>query len=179
LGHNWSGQNTTYTGFNSAVHTGSGYAKVSLETAAKLHPATPYVELITGKEITSTRKLTFWEQVRNTLAVGLPFLGTVKYIPPLLPAQEAAQIKRVTNILSNHRNDGHLVVAMEEWFGKLMSNGKGGFWDHGREFSEAVQGLRNAVERLGRAGTPAGKAARQQAIEALQKIEDAIKGAGI
>jgi len=87
------GKNTPYDSFNSEVNTGSGYAKVGLETAARLHPIAPHLELVTGRDIISGRKLTFWEQARNVLAVALPFLKSAPtVIGGLKVAQKAASI---------------------------------------------------------------------------------------
>lgn len=55
----------------------------------------------------------------------------------------------------------------------------GGYWDHLKEMSDLLRELRNHAETLRGVGDPVTQAARQRALDSIQRIESAMKGVGI
>ena len=55
----------------------------------------------------------------------------------------------------------------------------GGYWDHVQEMQNTLRGLRRHAKTPEGVAAPEAQAARQQALEAIRMIEDALKGAGL
>lgn len=64
--------------------------------------------------------------------------------------------------------DGHPVPKPE-----------GGYWNHLKEMNDTLRGLRNHAETLKDLNDPTAQAARQRALDAINRIESAFKGVGI
>lgn len=54
-----------------------------------------------------------------------------------------------------------------------------GYWNHLKELQDTLNGLRNHANTLKDVNNLSAQAARQKALEAIERIESAIKGYGI
>jgi RHS repeat-associated protein len=96
-----------------------------------------------------------------------------------LTQSEQSAINRVINTMRDHLSDSDLTGAISDMVGNPVPKRGGGYYDHAREVNQALNGLRNQIRRLEGSASPQAQAARQAAIEALRRVEDATNGLGI
>ncbi|HEY3857554.1 MAG TPA: polymorphic toxin type 28 domain-containing protein [Verrucomicrobiae bacterium] len=94
--------------------------------------------------------------------------------------EKAAQ--KLGNILGKNLKGGpkgDIAGAISDMVGNPIPKPGGGLWDHTQDLGNILRGLQNGVEQLQGATDPAQVAIRQQAEQAIQQIQQAIKGAGL
>jgi RHS repeat-associated protein len=94
--------------------------------------------------------------------------------------EKAAQ--KLGNILGKNLKGGpkgDIAGAISDMVGNPIPKPGGGLWDHTQDLGNILRGLQNGVEQLQGATDPAQIAIRQQAEQAIQQIQQAIKGAGL
>jgi len=95
---------------------------------------------------------------------------------------EASAVNKIDNILTENLKPGpkgDISAAISDMVGNPIPKPGGGTYDHVQDLGNILRGLRNNADALKNATDPAGVAARQQAQQAIQQIEQAIKGAGL
>ncbi|MCS7062620.1 MAG: polymorphic toxin type 28 domain-containing protein [Methylacidiphilales bacterium] len=99
----------------------------------------------------------------------------------LTPAESSA-ITKINNILTKNFKPGpkgDISGAIHDMVGNPIPKPGGGTYDHVQDLNNILRGLRNNVDALKNATDPAAVAARQQAQQVIQQIEETIKGAGL
>jgi hypothetical protein len=96
----------------------------------------------------------------------------------LTQAQQRA-IAKIDNATRDHVTPGDVSGAVADQMGSPIPKRTGGYWDHAQEMQDTLRGLRKNAQVLEGVEGPAAAAARQKAFAAIEKIEAAIKGAGI
>jgi hypothetical protein len=110
--------------------------------------------------------------------------GSTRFDPALVPAviatvaQERA-ISRIENTIRDHLTENDIAGALADLTGNPVPRAGGGFWNHAQEVNEAIRGLRNQLRILDGVNTPEANAARQAALNAIQRVEAALRGAGL
>ncbi|WP_223458045.1 MULTISPECIES: polymorphic toxin type 28 domain-containing protein [unclassified Pseudomonas] len=87
-------------------------------------------------------------------------------------------ISKIDNILSNFK-DSDITGTLKDMAGTPVPKPGGGYWDHLKEMNDMLRGLRNHAGPLKGVSDPAAQAARQRAIDSINRIESALNGAGI
>lgn len=87
-------------------------------------------------------------------------------------------ITKIENLLKNLK-DSDITGTLKDMAGTPVPRPGGGYWDHLKEMKDTLRGLRNHAETLKGVSDPAAQAARQRALESIQRIESALNGVGI
>ena len=74
---------------------------------------------------------------------------------------------------------GDISGTISDMTGNPIRKPGGGIWDHVQEMRNTLRGLRRHAKTPEGVTAPQAQAARQQALDAIRVIEDAIKGAGL
>lgn len=99
-----------------------------------------------------------------------------------LTQAESSAVSKINNILTKNFKQGprgDISGAIHDMVGNPIPKPGGGTWDHVQDLGNMLRGLRNNAAALSNATDPAAVAARQQALQTIQQIEGAIKGAGL
>jgi len=123
---------------------------------------------------------------RVETAVSDSKLGVVQKTAPgattPLTQAESSALSKINNILTKNLKGGpkgDISGAVHDMVGNPIPKPGGGTWDHVQDLGNMLRGLRNNAAALSNATDPAAVAARQQALQAIQQIEEAIQGAGL
>ncbi|GAA5107818.1 hypothetical protein GCM10023211_09330 [Orbus sasakiae] len=93
--------------------------------------------------------------------------------------QESA-VKKIDNLVKNSIKDHDIEGALKDMGGNPVPKADGsGYWNHLKELQDTLNGLRNHANTLKDVNNPTAQAARQKALEAIERIESAIKGYGL
>ncbi|EJN16394.1 large exoprotein involved in heme utilization or adhesion [Pseudomonas sp. GM79] len=95
-----------------------------------------------------------------------------------LNQSQQQSVTKITNTLNNFK-DHDIVGTLKDMAGTPVPKEGGGFWNHLQEMSERLTSLRKHSDRLKDVNNAEAQAARQAALDAIKRIEDAIMGAGI
>jgi hypothetical protein len=115
----------------------------------------------------------FWGKV-DDWAMAIAPIGSITKVTGV---GEAAT--KVQNILKNNFSVKDIVGALRDMMGNPVLKKGGGFWDHAGDLNNTLRGLRSAVETLKGVNSPEAKQAYNLAIQTINTIEEAIKGAGL
>jgi len=99
-----------------------------------------------------------------------------------LSQSEVSAITRINNILSNGIKPGpkgDIAGAVADMVGSPIDKPGGGYWKHYIDLGNMLTGLRNNASKLAKCADPVAVKARQDALDMIKTIEDAIKGAGL
>jgi RHS repeat-associated protein len=88
-------------------------------------------------------------------------------------------IEKIRNAIRDHVTPDDIAGAGADALGNPIPKAGGGFWDHLQEMTNTLRGLRTNEALLRNVDDPEAQAAAQAAREAIQQIEDAIKGLGL
>lgn len=91
---------------------------------------------------------------------------------------EKKALNKINNILIK-LNDGDFTGTLKDMDGHPVPKPEGGYWNHLKEMNDTLRGLRNHAETLKDLNDPTAQAARQRALDAINRIESAFKGVGI
>ena len=91
---------------------------------------------------------------------------------------EQRAVSKIDNILNNFK-DSDITGTLKDMAGNPVPKPTGGYWDHLKEMNDTLRGLRNHAETLKNVNDPAAQAARNRALDTIQRIESALNGAGI
>ena len=114
---------------------------------------------------------------------GLDLGAIVEGIGPLRAiaesTQEASVIRKIQNAIAKNARlgpNGEVQGAIRDLLGNPVPKpaGLGGFYNHLQELDEAMRGLEKNAELLNGSTNPAAQAARQQALQHLDKIWEAL-----
>jgi hypothetical protein len=124
-----------------------------------------------------------WEELfrrglLNTLRYGWPFGGMVGSGSNLTQQQTAA-IRKIDNAIRDHLKPDDISGALRDMLGNPVPKPGGGHYNHFKELTDTLAGLRKQARVLEAVNNPAAQAARQRALDAIQLIETTFKGAGI
>jgi filamentous hemagglutinin len=92
---------------------------------------------------------------------------------------EASASRKIKNAVRDHVTPSDLSGTVADGHGAPIPHPQGGFWDHAKEAEETLRGLRKNTGKLAGSSDPALQATRQEGINAIRRIEDAILGNGI
>uniref|UniRef100_UPI003AF33DC6 hypothetical protein n=1 Tax=Pseudomonas asturiensis TaxID=1190415 RepID=UPI003AF33DC6 len=81
-------------------------------------------------------------------------------------------------MLNNFR-DSDITGTLKDMAGNPVSKPGGAYWDHLKEMNDTLRGLRNHANTLKGVNEPSAQAARQRAVDTIDRIESALNGAGI
>ncbi|WP_213879599.1 DUF6861 domain-containing protein [Pseudomonas sp. dw_358] len=119
--------------------------------------------------------------------------STLKSAPPateggtggglVLPRAQLSQgqlraISKIDKILKGFK-DSDIEGALKDMAGHPVPKANGGYWDHMKEMSDILRGLRNHAQTLKGLSEPVAVNARHQALATIRRIESALNGAGI
>src|SRR6266545_6312322 len=99
-----------------------------------------------------------------------------------LTQAEASAANKINNILTKNLKPGpkgDISGAIHDMVGNPIPKPGGGTYDHVQDLGNMLRGLRNNADALKNATDPAAVVARQQAQQAIEQIEAAIKGASL
>ncbi|NNB72486.1 hypothetical protein HBO28_28410 [Pseudomonas fluorescens] len=82
------------------------------------------------------------------------------------------------NILNDFK-DSDITGTLKDMAGNPVPKPGGGYWDHLNEMNDTLRGLRNHADTLKGVNEPSAQAARQRAVDTIDRIESALNGAGI
>ena len=85
---------------------------------------------------------------------------------------------KIDRIINNFK-DSDIEGALKDMAGTPVPKPGGGYWDHLKEVSDVLRGLRSHAETLKNVKDPTAQAARRRAVELVDRIETAIQGFGI
>lgn len=86
--------------------------------------------------------------------------------------------EKIDNILNNFK-DSDITGTLKDMAGNPVPKPGGGYWDHLKEMNDTLRGLRNHADTLKGVNEPSAQAARQRAVDTIDRIESALNGAGI
>jgi len=95
---------------------------------------------------------------------------------------ETSAINKIGNILNKNFKQGpkgDISGAVADMVGSPIPKPGRGAYDHVQDLGNILRGLRNNADALSGSAEPSAIAARQQALQAIEQIENAIKGAGL
>jgi filamentous hemagglutinin len=101
----------------------------------------------------------------------------VDSVAKLSQGQQRA-VSKIDNILNSFK-DSDITGTLKDMAGDPVPKPGGGYWDHLKEMNDMLRGLRNHAETLSGVSDPVAIAARQRALDSIQRIESALNGAGI
>ena len=87
-------------------------------------------------------------------------------------------VGKIDNILNNFK-DSDITGTLKDMAGNPVPKPGGGYWDHLKEMNDTLRGLRNHADTLKGVNEPSAQAARQRAVDTINRIESALNGAGI
>jgi filamentous hemagglutinin len=87
-------------------------------------------------------------------------------------------VNKIDNILNSFK-DSDITGTLRDMAGDPVPKPDGGYWDHLKEMNDMLRGLRNHAETLEGVSDPVAQAARQRALNTIQRINSALNGAGI
>lgn len=87
-------------------------------------------------------------------------------------------VNKIENILNSFK-DSDITGTLRDMAGDPVPKPDGGYWDHLKEMNDMLRGLRNHAETLEGVSNPLAQAARQRALDTIQRINSALNGAGI
>ncbi|WP_375140061.1 filamentous hemagglutinin N-terminal domain-containing protein [Pseudomonas sp. IPO3778] len=87
-------------------------------------------------------------------------------------------VNKIDNILNSFK-DSDITGTLKDMAGDPVPKPDGGYWDHLKEMNDMLRGLRNHAETLEGVSDPVAQAARQRALDTIQRINSALNGAGI
>ncbi len=94
----------------------------------------------------------------------------------------SSAITKINNILRNNFKRGpvgDVSGAVSDMVGNPIPKLSGRTYDHVQDLGNMLRGLRKAASSLSGSNDPAAVAAYQQALQAIQEMEDGIMGAGL
>ncbi|WP_429540192.1 polymorphic toxin type 28 domain-containing protein [Pseudomonas fluorescens] len=91
---------------------------------------------------------------------------------------EQRAVKKINNILNNFK-DSDITGTLKDMAGEPVPKGDGTYWDHLKEMDDTLRGLRNHAETLKGISDPVAQGARQRALDTIERVESALRGAGI
>jgi len=148
-------------------------ALTSLSNAERLFSisenATPEVTAGTSKVVTAVAP--------EGEAVDAAAKEVVDNAAKLSQGQQRA-VNKIDNILNNFK-DSDITGTLKDMAGDPVPKPDGGYWDHLKEMNDMLRGLRNHAETLDGVSDPVAQAARQRALDTIQRINSALNGAGI
>ncbi|WP_082712627.1 ShlB/FhaC/HecB family hemolysin secretion/activation protein [Pseudomonas agarici] len=147
-------------------------ASVSMEEALASLPAFGGLFSEVGEGVTEGG-LTSGSAITSAEATGEGSDAVIR----LSQGQQRA-INKIDNILNNFKSSD-IEGALKDMAGEPVPKNDGTYWDHLKEMNDTLRGLRNHAETLKGLGDPAAQAARQQALDAIDRVESAMKGFGI
>ncbi|MDP9781401.1 two-partner secretion domain-containing protein [Pseudomonas fluorescens] len=103
--------------------------------------------------------------------------GIENSLAKLSQGQQRA-VSKIDKILNNFK-DSDITGTLRDMAGNPVPKPSGGYWDHLKEMSDTLRGLRNHAETLKGVSEPAAQFARQRALDTIHRIESALNGAGI
>ena len=122
-----------------------------------------------------------------TQAASAPAMTTAKTVASeniatdvvSLTQKQQSALRKLNNAVADHLTPSDISGAVADQMGSPIPKPTGGYWDHAREVSEALRGVRKNSAILEGVNNPAARDAVIKAQQAAQRAEDAIKGAGI
>ena len=119
------------------------------------------------------------EELAEARRVGRMLKEAAEAARVLKPDEEAAAIRTIDNAIANNARLGPLGEVegtIKDLLGRPVPhrNKPGEFYKHTQELQEAMDGLKDNAELLKRANTAAGRAARQRALDHLEKVWEAL-----
>ncbi|PBP99322.1 hypothetical protein CCL17_18510 [Pseudomonas congelans] len=87
-------------------------------------------------------------------------------------------VGKIDNILNNFK-DSDITGTLKDMAGNPVPKPGGGYWDHLKEMNDTLRGLRSHADTLKGVNEPSAQAARQRAVDTINRIESALNGAGI
>jgi len=108
----------------------------------------------------------------------------VEYVAPrgaarALTQAEQRAVRKIDNTIRDHLKPHDYTGTLRDMVGNPVPRPRGGFYKHAEEMNDSLRGLRKHAETLKNATDPAAVAARQRALDAIKKIEEFTKGAGL
>ncbi|QTT90335.1 filamentous hemagglutinin N-terminal domain-containing protein [Pseudomonas chlororaphis] len=117
------------------------------------------------------------EALEKKFGEALAKKGASEVVVKLNQSQQQS-VTKITNSLKNFK-DHDITGTLKDMAGTPVPKEGGGFWNHLKEMNDRLQGLRKHSERLKGVNNPEAQAARQAALDAIKRIEDATMGMGI
>jgi hypothetical protein len=96
-----------------------------------------------------------------------------------LTQKQDSAIRRINNLVSKALKDHDITGTLKDMDGNPVPKDSGGYWDHMQEMQNTLRGLRNHAGTLENVDNSVAQDSYQKALDAIRKIEDAIKGHGI
>ena len=96
-----------------------------------------------------------------------------------LSTKEKSAIQKITNIIDDHLQPKDIVGAVKDMVGNPVPKSTGVYYNHAKEVTEALMGLRNHVQTLNGVNNVSATTATEKAIQIINEIEAAIQGLGI
>jgi len=96
-----------------------------------------------------------------------------------LTQAEQRAISRIDNAIRDHLKPHDYTGTLRDMVGNPVPKRAGGYFNHVKEMNDTLRGLRNNAEALKNATDPAAQAARQRALDAIKRVEDFTRGAGL
>lgn len=121
------------------------------------------------KEVSEAAEKKFADELAKDLASGV----AVK-----LNQSQQQSVTRISNTLKNFK-DHDIVGTLKDMAGTPVPKEGGGFWNHLQEMSERLISLRKHSDKLKDVNNAEAQAARQAALDAIKRIEEATSGVGI
>jgi len=96
-----------------------------------------------------------------------------------LTQQQSRAVEKINNAVDDHLKDSDISGAVGDQMGSPIPKREGGFWNHDTEVNESISGIRKNIEKLMNTDSASAQAAVEKGSEAVRKVEEAVKGAGI
>ncbi len=112
--------------------------------------------------------------------IGLIGLGVTKGTRKVVNnAQVQSAIRRIDNIIRDHLKRHDITGTIKDMLGTPVPKRSGGVFNHLQEMNDSLRGLRRHANTLKNVLSVEAQKANQRALQAIDKVSDAIKGIGL